>query len=108
MISRVITAGSALFGLAGAAYFVISLTTHNALLEKENRRLEAQMEVIQFNVELYQTLLETENQIRNVGEDAVTELKEVVPDVDYDTPLPESVQGVLDRFHSSSSQLHLE
>ena len=106
MIGRIVAAGTFLIALSGAAYFVLGLATDNALLKKENLRLETQMEIIQFNVELYQSQLEEELQIRNVGEDAITELKEVVPDVDYNTLLPESIQGVLDRFHSSSRQLH--
>lgn len=90
-----------LLGLTGVGYFVLGLVTDNALLKKENLRLETQMEIVQFNVELYQSQLEAEREIRNAGETAQIELKQEVPDVDYHTPLPDSVQGVLDRFHGS-------
>lgn len=101
MIGRIVAAGTILLALSGAAYFVLGLATDNALLKKENLRLETQMEIVQFNVELYQSQLEAEREIRNAGETAQIELKEDVPDVDYNTPLPDSIQGVLDRFHDS-------
>lgn len=106
MIGKAYLYLTVLLGLTGLGYFVLGLVTDNALLKKENLRLESQMEITQFNADLYRSQLETERQIRNAGEDASTELKENVPDVDFNTPLPESIQGVLDRFHSSSRQLH--
>lgn len=102
-MTRVYMYLTVLLALTGAAYFVIGLVTDNALLKKENLRLETQMEIVQFNVELYQSQLEVEREIRNAGQTAKTELKQDVPHVDYNTPLPNSIQNVLDGFHASVS-----
>jgi hypothetical protein len=92
----------AIAALIGGGVYVSSVFNENQELKSDKVLLEAQIRTHEINLALFEEMLENERQIRDTAEVAIDELKQDVPDVDYETPLPESIQGVLDRFHSSS------
>ena len=87
--------------LAGVTYVGV-LRDQNEELTKEKLILETQVETFEANIELLEAQLDTEREIRDNADVAIQELQQEVPDVDYNTPLPDSIQGVLDNFHSST------
>jgi len=105
-VIRLAVAAIGLFALVGGGIFVSSLYFENEELTKEKLILETQIETFETNIELLEAQLETEREIRDNADVAIQELHKEVPDVDFNTPLPESIQGVLDNFHSNSRQLH--
>lgn len=92
-----------LAALVGGGIYVSSIYFENKELKKEKLVLETQIETFETNIELLEELLVSEREIRETAQQAQTELKQDVPDVDFNTSLPDSVQGVLDRFHGANS-----
>jgi len=90
---------AALFAVLGAGYSLFGLYETKWELEAENSTLKLQLKVAERNAAIAEELLETELEIRNTARQALTQLHEVVPDVEYDTPLPAGIQSVLDDFH---------
>lgn len=78
----------------GGAYF---LWNRNAVLKEELVKVQISREKAEKNLLLVSDQLMNEREIRIEIEAALTELREV-SDVDYQTPLPPSIAGVLTRF----------
>ena len=73
---------------------------HYQELKDENKRLNTQIEVIEINVDLLETLLEDEKKTREAAQEALNALLEDVPDEVFQTTLPPEIQSVIDGFHS--------
>ena len=77
------------------------LWSANVDLRAEKALLEEQIEVTITNVELLNVLLDEEREIKEAAQNALLDLRKEVPDVIYTQELPDSIQGVIDRFHLS-------
>ncbi len=74
------------------------LWNRNSALKDELNLVETTLEKAKENLEKVSKQLAQEQIIREAAEDALSTLRDV-PDVDYNTPLPDSVRNVLDGFH---------
>lgn len=77
--------------------------TQAEALSKENLVLEYRVERIQVNLKLVQIQLETERTVREAAEVALSDLRKVVSDEEYNQQVPASIQQVLDDFRNSVS-----
>lgn len=86
--------------IGGGMFYISSLHEKVAFLETQVETQKLQIKIHADNVALLTEQLAFEAENNEIGQTAISELKEEVPHVDFNTPLPPSVQGVLDRFHS--------
>ena len=84
----------------GGVYYVSALRDKVDTLETEVETQKLQIKIHADNVILLTNQLAFEKQNQEIGDDAVSELKQEVPKLDFNTPLPASIQSVLDGFHS--------
>lgn len=100
MLKTVIPYGLLVIVLLGGGWY--SSTQNNKIkdLEEAVETRDLQIDIYETNVELLENQLAFEAQNEENGNVAIQELKEV-PQEEFDRPLSPSVQGVLDRFHSS-------
>ena len=91
--------GVILVSIVGVTYIGI-LRGKVSDLESQVEIRDLQIKINADNVELLAEQLAFEKLNQETGANATSELNEV-PEVDRNTPLPSSVQGVLDRFNSS-------
>lgn len=96
LIAYVVAAGVAV----GGVFYISTLRDQVSSLETQVEIRDLQIEIHADNVKLLTEQLAFEAETQEIGDNAVSELKQEVPQVDFNTPLPPSVQGVLDRFHS--------
>lgn len=99
-----------LYALLGLLAFSVVSGGATILLWKRNAALSDELENVQIardkaeaNLMLVADQLSEERLTRQAAEDALLSIREV-PDVDYNTPLPDSIRGVLSDFHNRVQQ----
>ena len=85
----------ALSVITGGASFILWKANQN--LRSSLAEKEATIQQTEKNLFLVSNQLAQERETRKAVEEALSALKEV-PDVDYSTPLPDSIRGVLTGF----------
>lgn len=91
---------TAVLALLATGFWFKSVLEENKDLRATKAAQVRQIETYQANTALLNAQLAKERQIRENAEKALSELKDV-PDDDFNQKLPDSVQGVIDRFHDS-------
>lgn len=81
---------------AGGASYI--LWKSNQAMKADLAEKQASLEKTQKNLVLVSDQLAHERETRKAVEESMAALKEV-PDVDYSTPLPQSIRSVLSGFH---------
>lgn len=84
----------------GGVFYISTLRDKVADLESQVEIRDLQIEIHVKNMKLLSKQLVFETKTKEIGDDAVLELKQEVSQPDFNTQIPESVQDVLDKFHS--------
>lgn len=100
MFNRLYAYAAVALIIGGGVFYISSLRDKVDELETQVSLQKEQIKIHADNVVLLTEQLAFEAENNEIGQTAISELKEQVPHVDFNTPLPPSVQGVLDRFHS--------
>lgn len=95
-----------LYALIGLMAFSVLAGGATYVLWNQNAKLEDRLEIVTIarnkakeNLALVSAQLAEEREIREATEAALANLREV-PDVEYNTPLPDSIRSVLDDFNT--------